>query len=435
MKWLLATLLILILALVFNLGLVAYAMYALLGALLISRLLTRTWAGNLTAERRSSALTANVGQTVAVTVCIKNDGWLPIPWFLWHDALPGRALMFHPPALKISGYRIGVAMLRGGATKNALYQLTCNRRGYYQIGPVVVETGDLFGLHRRFRVMGEPHFLLVYPPVVPLEGYSIASRRPVGEVRMTYRLFEDPTRIAGIRFYQPGDPLRRVHWRATARTGRLHSKVYEPSTVAGATILLDFHQQSHPPHNEPHRSELAVVAAASIAGAVHQMGQQVGLVTNGRDAVDRIRQEGWAGQARSRETALESVAMRTKSDRLQPVIVPTRHAPDQLLRIVETLARVELTDGLTLEQLIAETESRLPRSATVVAILTSFPRETVLALDNLRRGGYAVTAVLNVHDEVEFADKAVPLVACGIEVLHLKSQETVAALCRRFVLR
>jgi hypothetical protein len=43
--------------------------------------------------------------------------------------------------------------------------------------------------------------------------------------------------------------------------------------------------------------------------------------------------------------------------------------------------------------------------------------------------------VLNVHDEVEFADKAVPLVACGIEVLHLKSQETVAALCRRFVLR
>jgi len=43
------------------------------------------------------------------------------------------------------------------------YQLKCNRRGYHQIGPLVVETGDLFGLHRRYRVLTSPHFLLVYP--------------------------------------------------------------------------------------------------------------------------------------------------------------------------------------------------------------------------------------------------------------------------------
>ena len=41
----------------------------------------------------------------------------------------------------------------------------CNRRGYYQIGPLVLETGDLFGLHRRYRVATEPHFLLVFPQV------------------------------------------------------------------------------------------------------------------------------------------------------------------------------------------------------------------------------------------------------------------------------
>ena len=107
----------------------------------------------------------------------------------------------------------------------------------------------------------------------------------------------------------------------------LHSKVYEPSTVAGATMLLEFHTAAHERKHEPHRSELAVTAAASMANAVYLMGQQVGLVTNGRDAADRIRQEGWAHDHRSRAAALASASVRDKSDRLAPLIVPTRRGP------------------------------------------------------------------------------------------------------------
>ena len=93
-------------------------------------------------------------------------------------------------------------MLRAAGRKTMLYQLTPTRRGYYQLGPLVLETGDLFGLHRRYRVLTEPQFLLVLPKVLPLAGYEVASKRPIGEVRMSYRLFEDPTRIsrrAGLR--------------------------------------------------------------------------------------------------------------------------------------------------------------------------------------------------------------------------------------------
>jgi len=55
--------------------------------------------------------------------------------------------------------------------------------------------------------------------------------------------------------------------------------------------------------------------------------------------------------------------MRDTSDRLRPVVVETRRGPEQLVRILETLARVELTDGLPLADLIGETASRMPRDA------------------------------------------------------------------------
>ena len=435
MMWLLAIIVVLLVALVFDLGLLTYAVYALAAVMLVSRILTRRWVDSLTAERQCDRVTAEVGDQVAVSVLLKNTGVLPIPWVLVEDLLPRRALIHNPPNLRVTGQRMRLAMFGPRSQRALFYQLTCNRRGYYQLGPLVIETGDLFGLHRRYRVATEPHFLLVYPKVIALEGFDVASRRPIGEVRMTYRLYEDPTRIAGVRLYQPGDPLNRIHWRATARTGKLHSKVYEPSTVAGVTVLLDFHRDANDARHEPYRSELAVTAAASIANAVYQMGHQVGLVTNGRDAVDRIRQEGWDYDMRTRKAARRAAEMLDESDRLQPVVVPTRQGAEQLTRILETLARVELTNGLRLPNLLLEAAARMPRDATVVAILQQVSTETAIALSHLRNQGFAVAAVLNVHDEYDFAEESGPLLAAGIPTYHLKDEEHVATVCRQYVLR
>jgi uncharacterized repeat protein (TIGR01451 family) len=435
MNWLVGAILLLLLALILDFGLLAYAMYVLLGVLLVSRYLTRAWAEGLSAERECNSLTANVGETVAVVVSVTNSGRFPVPWVLLEDLLPRQALIHNPPNLGVQGRRIKLAMLRAGAAKFLRYQLQCNRRGYYQLGPLILETGDLFGLHRHYRVVTAPHFLLVYPKVMPLEGYDIASRRPIGEVRMSYRLYEDPTRIAGVRQYEVGDPLRRVHWKATARTGQLHCKLYEPSTVAGITILLDFHAASHDPRHEPMRSELAVTAAASLANAVYELGQQVGLVTNGRDAADRIRQEGWDYDIRTRDAARQAAGMAETSERLRPVVVETRRGPDQVMRIFETLARLELTDGLDLTQLIGESTSQIPRDATVVAILPQVTEQHAIALGNLKRRGFAVTAALNLYEEYDFAQASGPLLTQGIETRHLRDEAAIVSFCRQLALR
>jgi uncharacterized protein (DUF58 family) len=435
MKWFLGALLLLLAALLLESGLLAYAMYVLLALLVVSRLLARSWIGNLSASRECGQTEADPGETVSVKVTVDNESALPVPWVILEDMLPAKALVENRARLRVKKKRMKIAMIgpRGRTTLD--YQIEFKMRGYYQIGPLVLEGGDLFGLHRRYRVGTEPHFVLVYPKVIPLEDYELASRRPIGEVRLSHRLFEDPTRIAGVRQYQAGDPLNRVHWKATARTGLLHSKVYEPSTIAGATLLLDFHQSGYPSTREPYRSELAVTTAASLAHALYQLGQQVGLVTNGRDAADRIRVEGWAHDYRTRSAAFKNAAMRDESDRLQPLIVPTRRGIEQFQRIRETLARVELTDGLTLSQLVAEAEGRLPRDATIIALLGRLTEETALTLGALHRSGYAVTAVLILFEENDAEDAHGRLLAEGIEVRHVNNEEQLTALCQRQALR
>jgi uncharacterized protein (DUF58 family) len=435
MRWLIGAVALLVVAIVLDLGLFAYAMYALLGVIVASRVLVLGWSGNLVATREMSRDRLRIGDKTAVVIVLANRNRLPIPWLLVEDLLPRSALAHNPPKLEINGRRLKIVSFRGRSRQIITYQLNCQCRGYYQLGPLVAETGDVFGLYRRYRVLSEPSFLLVTPEVIPLEGFDIASRRPIGEVRMSHRLFEDPTRIAGVRAYQPGDPLNRIHWRATARTAVLHSKIYEPSTVAGATLLLDFHEQSFAAKDEPVRSELAVTAAASIAGAILQMGQQVGLVTNGRDAADRIRTEGWRHDQFINRRAALAVGMLEKSERLRPVVVPTRRSDSQLTEILHALARLEKTDGLSFSQLVTEAASQMPTSASVIAILSQVTPETAIALGNLRRRGMAVTAIVNVFEDYHFADLSAPLASERIETRHLKDRAAISRVCMKCVMR
>jgi hypothetical protein len=164
------------------------------------------------------------------------------------------------------------------------------------------------------------------------------------------------------------------------------------------------------------------------------MGQQIGLVTNGRDAADRLKTEGWELRPKSRQAARESAAMGDQTARLDPLVVETRRGVEQLERIRETLARVEMTDGLTFAHLILEASTRLPRDATVVAVLPDVPFETAIALGNLRRSGFAVTAVLILLDDTGLERCYGRLLAEGVrDVRHLPSEDALPALCRNQV--
>ena len=430
MKWIVAAVALLVVAFAFDLGMLVYAVYCLIAIFLAARYVTSRWSNHIVGSRSVSVTRAEIGDIVEVAVGIENKDVWPITWMVVEDMLPLKVHALKLP-LSVKGKRIGVFQFKGTQKHQLNYQLECDRRGYFQIGPTVIETGDMFGFNRRFKVVTEPAYLMVYPKVIPLGGYDIASRRPIGEVIMTNRLFEDPTRIAGVRDYQAGDPMNRIHWKKSASTGQLQSKIYEPSSLAGATVLIDFHVDSFDIKHEPLRSELAITAAASIAAALVEMGQQVGLVSNGRDAVDRIATEGWQGDERTRDAVKSNVAMKTKSDRLQPVVVPTMKSIEQSIRINRALARLELSDGMDLGALLVEAGSEMPRDATVVAIVSEMNMENAIALGNLKKQGYSVVAIVNTYSEDRFVQTTGPLLAEGIGAMHLKDEDSIRAICER----
>jgi len=111
--------------------------------------------------------------------------------------------------------------------------------------------------------------------------------------------------------------------------------------------------------------------------------------------------------------------------------VPTQQGDDQLTRILEALARLELTDGLSVAELLAESTGRIPRDATVIAVLCSASEETAIALGQLQRRGYSVLVVLVCFDDTRFRESAGRLMAQNLAVRRVESDEMLGELCRQ----
>jgi uncharacterized protein (DUF58 family) len=82
-----------------------------------------------------------------------------------------------------------------------------------------LRSADLLGIFPGALEIGETHHITVYPRVFPIADLGLPADRPFGERKGRNPIFEDPIRIAGLREYRPGDPMKRIDWKATARSG------------------------------------------------------------------------------------------------------------------------------------------------------------------------------------------------------------------------
>ncbi len=391
----------------------AYALYAFILLVGLARLSSWLWLVGLDAERRVSAQTIQQGETVDVEVRVTNRRGWPIPWIFVEDLYPG---FCHR-----AGDNTRLAVLMPGRSLRMSYRLTIPKRGYHRIGPVVLESGDLFGLRRRFRTGERQDYVSVLPTIAYIETFNFAARRPQGPVKVSHRIYEDPSRLAGLREYEVGDPLNRIHWKTTARTGELFTKTYEPSAVSGGTMILDLHAESYKPEERERRMELAITTTASIAYLLQQSGEQVGMITNGLDAAEEAQYEVESRATLSRDEVGGAVVGERASDRIRPLTVPTMRSPIQAREIAENLARIVPGDGLDCVNLLMEEYQRLPRHAALLPVVPAVDENLALALAEMKLNGFAVSVFL-IRDNKAYEEAAALLAPHRIHVFHVREE-------------
>ncbi len=323
---------------------------------------------NVSYERRFDRTRVFPGEPIVMTAAIRNDKALPLTWLRFRDTLP----------IAPSGETPSAAVeLLGNYTLQSVYSMQSHERveravtlrfplrGFYKIGPVSYESGDIFTLFTLEREHAYVDTLIVYPQIWPLEELGLPPKEPFGELRVRQSLFTDPIRTRGIRDYQPQDRFRDVHWKATARRGQLQTKVYDPST--GMTMAVFLNVATFARHwmgFDPDLLERAISVAASIANYGVQQGWGVGLYANG--------------------------AM-PNSD--QPLRVSPGRAPDQLGNVLEALAAVtEFATG-GIDVMLLRESPHLPWAATLVLVTAVVTDDILIALTRLREAGRRVVLI------------------------------------------
>jgi uncharacterized protein (DUF58 family) len=152
--------------------------------------------------------------------------------------------------------------IAAGGTVGLDLAVVARRRGRMRVGPVAVERLGLCGLARRVTPVEHTPDVLVRPRVWPAGVTGAGGRHaPDGAVVPTVR--RGSVEPVGIREYAPGDPWRQVHWRATARTGRLLVRELVDPRELSFTVLLD----TRPSRLAASAFEEAVDLAASLLAA------------------------------------------------------------------------------------------------------------------------------------------------------------------------
>ncbi len=342
--------------------------------LFLIRGITRLWEhyclSRLEYRRKLSTNRVFFGEEVQLEIEVANRKPLPLPWIEIADELPAEVTLLKgttSPSHRTSRLLLTNFLSLGWYHKvKRRYPLRCLQRGIFAFGPTSIRSGDLFGFFRREMEIPQVDYLTVYPMIVPLEKLGIPSKQPLGDIRTKRYIFQDPILTRGVRDYHFGDSLKQIHWKTTARLGKLQTKVFEPTTTIDMGIFLDVRTTKPPDWGTVIQlTELGIIAAASIADHAMSAGYRVGLYVNQR--------RGPVGE---------------------PIRIPPSQHTDQMMHILEALAQIHTAmESQPMARFVAQESTNLPWGSTLVAI-TAVPTDALLsALVNMKRAGRRVALV------------------------------------------
>ncbi len=226
-------------------------------------------------QRRDPVLRTHRFEPVEVSLCVENASSLPLAYL---TVLDSRGPLFSRESGKF------VERMRPREKRSFSYSVEGRTRGEYTVGPAALMGSDPLGFFPWRRAEKTPGKIIVYPEVLPI-NVPLSAGLPAGAIRTENRIYEDVTNYRSLREYVPGDDARRISWKASAKTGRLHSIEYLPALFSPVLVLLNFSWEEYPLRYRSHWIERAAVTAASLIMHFVSLKQDVGLVSSavGRD--------------------------------------------------------------------------------------------------------------------------------------------------------
>ena len=382
-------------ALLFFVSLLMHQVPLLLVALLffltggVARLWERYCLTRVEYQRRLSANRAFFGDEVHLEIEVANRKPLPLPWLQVEDEVPSEVTVLKgkttPAYPENRLFLNNLFSLSWYHKVKRRYPMRCLQRGYFTFGPTRIRSGDLFGIFNREMEIQQADYLMVYPKIVPLEKLGIPSNQPVGEIRTRRHIFEDPILTLGVRDYHFGDSLKRIHWKTTARLGRLQTKVFEPTTTTDMGIFLDV-RTTRPTlwGSVPSLLELGIVAAASISNYALKARYRVGLYVNQYQRLVN-----------------------------KPIRIPPSQHTDQMRHILEALAKLHPLDAMPIARLVQNESQNFTWGSTMV-VISAMPTDDLLStLVKIKRGGRRVVLIV-------VGDSKPSISRDGLTVYHIR---------------
>lgn len=346
--------------------LLTFVLLMMLQAILFSK----TGLAGIRYDRRLGVRACYQGEEVELVETIENRKWLPVPWLRVESQIPA-ALRFGSQAnLDISSGSIyqnhkSLFSLMPYTRITRRHTVRCTRRGYYRAESVTMTAGDLFGFAASTKRLGIGFELVVYPRPLPPEEWDLPAHGWMGEAIVRRWILDDPFLVVGTREYRPGDPLKAINWKASARTGKL--QVHKRDHSADHRLLIVLNVEDHEGMWSVATNEAMVDYGLSVAA---------GLI---RYAVEHGMEAGFAANAAEEGRGGE-----------RPAYVEPGAGLPHMLAIFESMARLRTERLLPLHELLHQIGGRLDEW-TDIAVLSTYENDRIAeAARKLEASGHAV---------------------------------------------
>lgn len=211
------------------------------------------------------------GSPVKVTLRMTNRSWLPLPYTRIRFSLPEHVEVEGADEAKLGNKRMVVQLWLSLPRRRQIersFTITPQRRGMVWLTEVQAEFIDLFADEDCSVNLPIAFSLLVYPLPLPIPPLAMGETEPIGRRLSRQRRQEDLTFLRGVRPYMPGDRMKHVDWKASAKTGALQTRQFEftahPEWRVAGHILPSFEPLMQRHNDETNERTISYLAAVAV---------------------------------------------------------------------------------------------------------------------------------------------------------------------------